>query len=350
MNGSSGIGGPASKGPTAAESGATLPPPIVGWMSTLGDPTRARILRAAERHELTVAELCRILQSPQSTVSRHLKILSEDGWLTARPEGTSRLYRMVGEDVEPAALRLWGLVREQTASTPAGGHDDQRLEHVIEERRARSQEFFSSTAGQWDRMREDLFGTRFDLEALAALLAGDWVVGDLGCGTGQMAAAVAPFVGRVIAVESSLEMIDAARVRLAVHDNVVIRSGNLESLPIDDGALDAATMSLVLHHVAEPARALAEAARVLKPGARLLLIDMYPHERSEYRDQMGHVWLGFEPDRIATWLDDAGFTDVRVRALTSDSSAKGPALFAAAATLSTKPSTTTTGSESNGSE
>ena len=99
--------------------GASASAPIVGWMSTLGDPTRARILRATERHELTVAELCSVLQSPQSTVSRHLKILSEDGWLAARPEGTSRLYRMIRDEIDPAARRLWALVREQTAVTSA---------------------------------------------------------------------------------------------------------------------------------------------------------------------------------------------------------------------------------------
>lgn len=333
MNGFNGADGAAD-----GSGAAGIPsPPIVGWMSALGDPTRARILHATERHELTVADLCKILQSPQSTVSRHLKVLAEDGWLTARREGTSRLYRMARGELDPAARRLWALVREQTAATPVVQQDDQRLARVIEEQRSRSQAFFRSTAGYWDRLRAELFGDRFDLEALAGLLDADWTVGDLGCGTGRLAATLAPFVGRVVAVESSREMIDAARARLGAHHNVELRTGDLEALPIEANALDAATMSLVLHHVAHPPEALAEAARVLKPGARLLIIDMYPHDRAEYREQMGHAWLGFEPERLQSWLGEAGLARPRIVALRPDSSARGPALFAATASVPTVP-------------
>src|ERR1700682_3682351 len=131
--------------------------------------------------------------------------------------------------------------------------------------------------------------------------------GDLGCGSGQMSAALAPFVGRVIAVDASAAMLQAAKRRLSAFDNVDLRRGELEALPIDDRALDVATLMLVLHHVPEPERALAEVARVLKPGGRLILVDMLPHDRDRYRQQMGHVWLGFSEDQITRMLADAGF-------------------------------------------
>src|SRR5438105_8126051 len=244
------------------------PPAILDHLSSLADPTRSRILLLLDRQELTVTELCVIMQLPQSTVSRHLKALADSGWVAARAEGTSNLYSATRDDLDPAARRLWALVREQVGSAPAALQDQRRLAAALAERRTKSQEFFSSSAGQWDRMRDELFGERFHLAALAALAGGDWVVGDLGCGTGQVSAAIAPFVARVIAVDASAAMLQAAKKRLHAFDNVELRRGELEVLPIDDGRVDAATLMLVLHHVPEPEKALAEVARVLKPGGR----------------------------------------------------------------------------------
>lgn len=304
---------------------------MLGWMSSLADATRARALRLVERHELSVAELCSVLQAPQSTVSRHLKVLADEGWVTARPEGTSRLYGMATDHLDPAARRLWALLREQTAGSALADQDDQRLQSVLAERRSRSQEFFSSSAGQWDRVRTEMYGERFERMALAGLLDEAWTVGDLGCGTGQWSAVLAPFVDRVIAIDSSAAMLKAARHRLGDFQNIDIRRGDLEALPIDDGGLDAATICLVLHHVPAPAAVLRDAARALAPGGRLLVIDMFRHDRIEYQRQMGHVWLGFEPAQIEEWLRDAGFGSARVVPLPPDPQAKGPALFAAVA-------------------
>src|SRR5206468_7571522 len=123
-----------------------------------------------------------------------------------------------------------------------------------------------------------------------------WTVGDLGCGTGQVAAALAPFVRRVIAIDGSVAMLRAARRRLHDRTNVELRHGHLESIPINDGQLDAATLMLVVHHVPEPPRAIGEVARVLKPGGRLIMVDILPHDRESYRRRMGHIWLGFGDD------------------------------------------------------
>ena len=304
---------------------------IFDTMSALADVARCRVLLVLERHELAVSELCAVLQMPQSTVSRHLKTLADERWVASRADGPSRLYTMAGDRLEPAEKRLWTLVREQVAASPAAAQDAQRLRSVLAERRSKSQEFFSSAASQWDRMRAEMFGQRADLLSMLALLDDRWTVGDLGCGTGQLAATLAPFVSRVIAVDDSAAMLNAARKRLAEHKNVTLERGRLEALPIDDGALDAAILFLVLHYVDDPAAALAEAKRTLRPGGRLLIADMTPHDREEYRRTMGHVWQGFSKGQISDWLAAAGFTAVRYQLLPADPATKGPGLFVASA-------------------
>src|SRR6478672_9173728 len=202
-------------------------PAILDHLSALADTTRSRILLLLERQELSVSEICGVMQLPQSTVSRHLKALADSGWVGSRGEGTSNVYTMT-RDLDSPARRLWLLVREQVGATPAAIQDQRRLQTALAERRTKSQEFFSSSAGQWDRMRDELFGDRSHLAALAALAEGTWTIGDLGCGTGQVSAALAPFVARVIAVDASAAMLQAARKRLNGLDNVELRRGDLE--------------------------------------------------------------------------------------------------------------------------
>lgn len=301
--------------------------PVEQQLVALGDRTRLRILRALERSELTVAELCAVLQLPQSTVSRHLKVLADHAWVASRPDGTSRYYRFRRQDLAPGAAKLWGAVGAEVAA--AG--DGERLQAVLAERRSRARDFFASAAASWDRTRRELFGERALLGALLGLLDDDAVVGDLGCGTGTASAALAGWAGRVVAIDSSPEMLDAARERLDDAPNVELRRGELEALPVADGELDAALLLLVLHYLPSPERALAEAARALRPGGRLLLVDLLPHERTDLRDAMGHAWLGFEPAAVADLLATAGFERVRTRPLPIEPGARGPALFAATA-------------------
>ena len=304
------------------------PIPLFERMTALADSTRSRMLLLLERHELTVNEIRSVLQLPQSTVSRHLKALSDQDWVTSRPDGTSRRYR-TAEKLEPSSRKMWSVVREQVSTTPASAQDARRVQTVLAHRRSKSQKFFSSAAGQWDRLRVELFGGRADLIGLLGLFDDNWTVADLGCGTGQLAESIAPFVRQVIAVDDSAAMLSAARRRLASMTNVDVRSGRLESLPIEDGSLDAALLFLVLHYVPEPVEAIAEAFRALKPGGRLLIVDMMPHDREDLLHEMGHVWRGFSDETIRSMFADAGFSSVRYQPLPADEEAKGPSLFSA---------------------
>jgi ArsR family transcriptional regulator len=232
-------------------------------------------------------------------------------------------------------------VRDQVTTSAAASDDNRRLKQILARRKTQSEAFFSSAAGQWDRLREELFGATSHLRALAGLLDGDLVVGDLGCGTGQVSQWLAPFFQRIIAVDSSKEMLKAARERLGDGlksadrlksvPHIDLRQGPLEKLPIDNGELDVALLMLVLHHLPEPKRALAEAARALKPAGRLLILDMMPHDREDYRQTMGHVWMGISEKQMNRWLQEAGFKTVRWQTLPPESKAKGPSLFVATA-------------------
>src|ERR1700704_4749176 len=306
------------------------PTPIFGQMTALADPTRSRLLLALERNELTVNELRSILQLPQSTISRHLKMLRAEGWVGARAEGTSRHYRIATDSLDTATRRLWHLVRDEVMHTSAADQDARRTQAVLSERSTRSQQFFSTSAGQWDRMRLELFGRRADV-ALLGLLDDNWKVADLGCGTGAVSQALAPFVDQVIAVDESNAMLSAARKRLHGVENVDIRNGRLEALPLADGEVDVALLFLVLHYVTDPARVISEAVRGLKPGGRLLVLDMMPHDRQDLRQAMGHQWRGFDSGTLAGWIRSAGFDGFRYNPLPPDPDAKGPVLFAATA-------------------
>jgi len=308
---------------------------ILDRISALADPTRSRILLLLDGRELMVGELCAVLQLPQSTVSRHLKILSDEGWILARGEGTSRFYSMMQSRLDPSAKRLWHVVRDQVAGAPGAAHDTRRLDSVLAQRvaarRSRSQVFFSTSHASWDQMRSEMIGQRTDLLALLELLDERWVVGDLGCGTGHVSELLSPCVGRVIAVDESGPMLSAARDRLEKVANVEFRAGDVEDLPIENGELDVAILFLVAHFVADPAALMREVQRVLKPGGKLLLVDFLIHERTEYAIQLGHVWQGFDEAQIVEWLDRAGFNGSRCRPLPADPAAKGPSLFVATA-------------------
>lgn len=309
----------------------TFSSPILDQLSALGDTTRSRILAVLERSELTVSELCAVLQLPQPTVSRHLKTLAGEGWVTSRADGRNRHYRF-STSLERPSAELWRLVRDELESDPRIHADAERAREVLATRRVRSQEFFANASHRWDDLRVELFGRQAELSPLFGLLDPDWTVGDLGTGTGGLAAALAPFVRRVVGVDRSREMLDAAAARVSDLANVELRLGDLDSLPVDVGELDLAIVSLVLHYVVNPAHVLGEVRKTLAPGGRLIVLDMRAHERgAEYSEEMGHVWPGFDPEAVLQWMEEAGFDDARVLPLPPDPEASGPALLVATA-------------------
>jgi ArsR family transcriptional regulator len=298
-------------------------------LSLLADPLRCRVLVLLEKRELSVAELVRAMQLPQSTVSRHLKSLAAEGLVTSREEGASNRYTMSQEGFDLPVRKLWAVLREQASELPAAREDARRLTRVLSARKTRSQEYFSSAAGHWDRIRRELFGESSHLHALLALLDRSMTVGDLGAGTGIVSQALAPFVRRVIAVDDSTAMLAAARKRLGSVHNVELRRGDLLDLPIADADLDLAVLFLVLAFVDEPGKALAEVRRVLRPGGRALVVDMFPHDREDIAREMGHVWRGFSAEQVNRWSADAGFGNADFITVPADPSARGPSLFVA---------------------
>jgi SAM-dependent methyltransferase len=303
---------------------------VTDRLAALSDMVRLRILRLLEAEALSVGEVAKVLQLPQSTISRHLKVLAEAGWVVRRAEGTATFYRLILDDLSAEARPLWGAVREQIPETNEVREDQRRLRAVLAERRTDSLSFFGRYAGEWDHLRAELFGAGFTSLALLSLLRRDWTVADLGCGTGNASELLAPVVERVVAVDASGPMLEAAKTRLRDAANVAFVEAAAERLPIDDRTIDAAVTVLVLHHVSEPTTLLKEAARVLRTdrgGGVLLIVDMVAHDRVEYRHTMGHQHLGFSKNDITGLLSSAGFADATYRELPTDPDAKGPGLF-----------------------
>lgn len=307
---------------------------MVSRLAVLADPMRLRMLRALERHELAVGEVAATVQLPQSTVSRHLKALADAGWVFKRQESTATLYRLVADDLPEDLRAIWVPVRSAfVASNEAEVQSDQRrVEQVLAERRTDSRTFFGRVAGEWQHHRSTLFGHGFTGPAMLSMLQPRWTVADLGCGSGDAARLLAPVVESVVAVDQSEAMLDAARRHLDEHRNIDFRCGDLEQMPVDDGSVDAAVLSLVLHHAASPGAVLAEARRILRRdlgGGVLVVIDMQAHDRDEYRRTMGHVHLGFTHEAMTSSLQRAGFERVRTRTLPTSSKTKGPGLMVA---------------------
>jgi ubiquinone/menaquinone biosynthesis C-methylase UbiE/DNA-binding transcriptional ArsR family regulator len=305
------------------------PDRLLAWISSLADQTRLRLLRLLERQELGVVELCAVLQLPQSTVSRHLKVLHDQKWVRGRREGTTHLYRTILDELDPPARKLWLVAREQTDQWVTGKQDQLRLERLLAEREVDRDTFFAGAASEWDRLRRELYGERFSIAAMLALLPADYVVADLGCGTGNLTAELAPHVKRVIGIDGSAAMLKAAKKRAGIFENVDLRKGDLSAVPIESASCDAALLVLALTYVPSPAQAVAEMSRILKPGGRGVIVDLLPHDREEFRRHTGQMSLGLEPKAVERMMSDSGFESVSTRSLTPEMDVKGPALFLA---------------------
>jgi ArsR family transcriptional regulator len=279
---------------------------------TLGDPTRVRILALLEQEELAVHELMAVLGMAQSRVSRHLGILREAGLLQDRRDGTYALYRFERPD-SGAWSQAWALARRELDRDPVAERDRLALARVLENRAARSRSFFDAVGPEWDALRKVWNDDILRARALGRALPRDLVALDLGTGTGTLALELAGAGMRVIAVDHSKAMLDAAQRKLEGSDAPIeLRRGEATALPLADAEVDVAFAHLVLQYLPVPGRALAELARVVKPGGAVVVVDFLRHDREWMRQELGVVWLGFAPDEVVGWLREAGFEDVRL--------------------------------------
>ncbi len=297
-------------------------------LAVLSQPVRTRLLRLLELEELGVGEVARVLQLPQSTVSRHLKELREAGWVTSRKEGTANLFALSLE-LDEASEALWDLVRGATD----GEHPDDalRLTSVLAARSAEGSSFFGRLGSQWSELRRDLFGEGYLLPALVALLPPELVVADLGCGTGEVLEHVAHAAKRVIGIDREPAMLRAAAERTEGLANVELRQGLIGDPPLEPGEVDVALCMLALHHVAEPSEVFAGCGRALRPGGHVVVIDMVAHRRTAYRRTMGHLHLGFDEAALSSAAAAGGMRLTSHRFLSPAPDATGPALFLATA-------------------
>ena len=302
---------------------------IYAQLSALSDPTRTRLMALLVDEELAVGELTRIVQMPQSTISRHLKVLLAAGWLSRRSEGTASYFWADPNGYSTTRYQLWDLTRSALLDDPQLEEDRNRMVGVIAQRSVDTEAFFGRVAGEWDSMRRDLFGDDFPTQCLASLLPREWVVADLGCGTGDLVAQMAGSVSKVIGIDREEAMLAVAEQRLKGAKNVALYRGSLSDLPLENSTLDVALCMLVLHHVAELAPVLSEVSRVLKPSGLFLVVDMRKHSREAYRKTMGHQHLGFDRDELSLAARKHQLTEIDYQELEQPNAALGPGLFLA---------------------
>lgn len=275
----------------------------------LSDETRLRLLWLLDQHELSVNDMVDILASTQSRVSRHLNVLKEAGFLEWRREGTWSYYRKAEDGgLTEEAAQAWDLVRAWQGNSAQARLDRDALHDTLERKRSRSQRFFGKHAEEWDEIRARICGDLVTLQSLESLVPPSLTVADIGCGTGHFLLTLARLVNRAIGVDNSKKMLSLAE-KNAKHEglaNVELRFGDMGELPFNDNEVDAAFAGLVLHHAPDPARAIAEMARVIKPGGSLAIIDLQRHSEEWMRDELAHQWLGFERDDIARWFERNG--------------------------------------------
>ncbi len=287
----------------------------------LADGTRLRILGLLEREELTVGELSRSLGLAQSRVSNHLRLLREAGLLSERHAGTSthlRLAPALAEEPAPKDRtlpgRLWSTLRANLDDLPEHAADLARLSFVLRERGG-SPDFFDELAGEYDKRAGDFETGLARQRAAAQLLPAELCLADVGCGTGYMAEALAGHRGRLILIDRSEPMLARARARLAhAHGQLEFRRGSTEALPLADGEVDGLLCGLVLHHLLELDRPLAECFRALKPGGTLVALELHPHGEEWMRRELGDRHLGLEPQDVLAAFRRAGFSELRLDA------------------------------------
>jgi ubiquinone/menaquinone biosynthesis C-methylase UbiE len=289
---------------------ASKPEMLQKVFKTFADPTRARILMLLEREELAVQELMDVLGMAQSRVSRHLAILREAGLLEDRRDGTYVFYRFAVPALGPWR-DAWELVTRTLRDSPTTERDATALGGVLDARAARTRSFFESVGPEWDALRKVFNDDNLRAHAIARLVDPDRSVADIGTGTGILAMELAQLGLRVVAIDNSSRMLDAARAKMerAKLATIELRQGEAGALPLADDEVDAAFAHMVLHYLPSPGEAIREMARAVKPGGSVVVVDFVSHEHEWMRHELGVTWLGFAPEEIESWFREAGLVD-----------------------------------------
>ena len=301
------------------------PEALLAALRAAGEGTRLRVLALLGEGEATVKDLTAILGQSQPRISRHLKLLTEAGLVDRNPEGAWVFYRLADEG--PARQLVRDLVAVVDDADPVIARDRERLVEVKREHAELARRYFAENAAEWDTIRALHVpeGTveSFIVEALGGRRVGSLL--DLGTGTGRILELIAPLYGRAIGIDSSTDMLAVARANLdrAGIANAQVRLGDIYHLPFSRDSFDVVTVHQVLHYLDGPERALAEAARVLRPGGRLLIVDFAPHGLEFLRERHAHRRLGFGQEIVGQWIEAAGLALDRVVDLPSAESLEG---------------------------
>jgi ubiquinone/menaquinone biosynthesis C-methylase UbiE len=280
--------------------------------AALADPTRLRIVMLLRAMELSVGEIAQVLGQSQPRVSRHVKILIDAGLAERRKEG-SWVFLSLGERGRTEPLfQLLDRWTELDGENPWVAADAARLAAVRADRAAAAERYFASHAGSWDALRS-LHVAESEVEAAIGRALGKAAIGrlvDIGTGTGRMIELFGRAAEQALGIDRSPEMLRLARAKLAEAglDSVELRQGDMYSLPLASGSAETVIIHQVLHYAQNPAAAVAEAARLLSPGGRLLIVDFAPHEREELRAADAHVRLGFADEAILKHFEEAGLS------------------------------------------
>lgn len=309
----------------SAGPGALAPDTFVAALKAAAEPTRLRMLVLLGAGELNVTDFTRILGQSQPRISRHLKLLVEAGLIERFQEGSWAYFRL-SETAQSGDLarRLIGGV---DANDPQFVRDRQRRDALVQERAAGAHAFFEAYAEEWDRIRSlHVEEEAVEVAMREALGSGPFALFvDIGTATGRILEIFADSYRRGLGIDINKAMLNYARTRLEesglVHAQV--RHGDLYNLYLDDGIADAVVMHQVLHYLAEPRRAIVEAARVLMPGGRLLVVDFAPHDLEFLREGYAHVRLGFAPAEVEDWMAATGLDVVRKTTLLPRQSSEG---------------------------
>jgi ubiquinone/menaquinone biosynthesis C-methylase UbiE/DNA-binding HxlR family transcriptional regulator len=304
---------------------------VLTGLRAAGEPTRLRILVALTDGELTVSELCRVLGQTQPRVSRHLRLLCEAGLLTRHSEGTNAFYAHTR--TEPGRSLLANLLTLVDTDDRTVEADRQRLATIREERADAATRYFEEIAERWDQVRS-LHVDDAEVEAALVAMAEQRIGGprfgrllDIGTGTGRVLELLADRVDHGIGIDLSPTMLKVARSNLSAAGlgHCAVRQGNVYALEVPHQSIDLAIIHHVLHHLEDPAAAIAEAALTLRPGGHLIVVDFAPHSLESLRSEHAHRRLGFHDAEIADWFRHAGLADLGVQHLIPGASHGGDA-------------------------